>query len=179
MEKIDKNPSGKQSIYWTRVTSGAEPIKLPMSVTIDSNVSPKIPPCFHLTGKGTKHKKTGKIILEKRTDGKLYANNVEVIRYYSPKQKVGEYIQGHDLRKELNDRRILNASILDALYMNPHLIPDDWKIGYSYFWGTIFRGVYGILYVECLCWSGFKWSWNYRQLNESWSGVNSAAMLAD
>lgn len=155
-----------------------QPAPLPMSITIDADLNPNVPSDLYLTGKGTEHRKMGKITLEKREDGKLYANGIEVVRYLSPNQQNGKTIQGHKLRKELKDKQVLNACILDALLANPQLIPDDWKTGVTYFWGTIFRDAIGFLYVGCLFWSGGRWNWDYNWLGHGWGSDRPAASLA-
>ena len=139
-----------------------------MSIIVDCDANPKIPSGLYLTGEGTEHRKMGKITLEKREDGKLYANGKEVVRHLSSKQENGKSIQGHKLRKELKDMQVLNACIMDALLANPQLIPDEWKSGYTYFWGTAFRDVDGCLYVEGLYWRGGQWDWRYGGLGSDW-----------
>ena len=61
-------------------------VPLPMSIVINADLNPNVPSGLYLTGEGTEHRKMGTIVLEKREDGKLYANGVEVVRYLSPKQ---------------------------------------------------------------------------------------------
>ena len=122
-----------------------QPAPLPMFIVIDGDLNPNVPSGLYLTGDGTEHRKMGKITLEKREDGKLYANGVEVVRYLSPNQQNGKSIQGHKLRKELKDVQVLNACIMDALLANPQLILDEWKTGYTYFLGTTFRDAGGDL----------------------------------
>ena len=109
---------------------------LSMSIIVDCDANPNIPSGLYLTGEGTEHRKMGKITLEKRDDGKLYANGKEVVRDLSPNQKNGKTIQGHKLRKELKDVQVLNACIMDALLANPQLIPDEWKIRLHLFLGN-------------------------------------------
>jgi len=149
-----------------------------MSIIVDCDANPKIRSGLYLTGEGTEHRKMGKITLEKREDGKLYANGKEVVRHLSPNQTNGKAIQGHKLRKELKDMQVLNACIMDALLANPQLIPDEWKSGYTYFWGTTFRIANGDLCVEYLCWSGDWWVWGYSWLDDGWDSNDPAASLA-
>jgi len=151
---------------------------LPISIVIDGDLNPNVPSGLYLTGEGTEHRKMGKITLEKRTDGKLYANAVKVVRYLSPNQQKGKSSQGHKLRKELKDKQVLNACIMDALLANPQLIPDEWKTGCTYFWGTTFRRALGSLYVECLYWRDGQWHWGYRWLGSDWDSSRPAAVLA-
>ena len=158
--------------------STPKPELAPMSIWVDCDLDPRIPSGLYLTGEGTEHHKMGTILLEKRTDGKLYANGREVVRYLSPNQQNGKTIQGHKLRKELKNKQVLNACILDALLANPQLIPDDWKTGVTYFWGTIFRSADGSLYVECLYWVGSRWDWSFSWLGHGWGSNNPAASLA-
>ena len=169
-------PNGESSPI---VQPQLEPAPLPMSIIVNCDVNPRVPSGLYLDGEGTEHRKMGEAVtLEKRADGKLYANGKEVIRYRSRKQQGGSYIQGHKLRKELADVQVLNACILDALLANPQLIPEEWKSGYTYFWGTIFRNAGGYLYVRCLYWDGSRWDWSYDWLGNDWYEDNPAACLA-
>lgn len=156
-----------------------QPTPLPMSIEIDDDHNPNIPSGLFLTGEGTEHQKMGEVTLEKRADGKLYANGKEVVRYRSRKQQGGS-IQGHKLRKELKDNKVqvLNACIMDALRANPQLIPDEWKDGCTFFWGTIFRGADGYSYVVYLCWDGVRWDWRGNWLGYGWYSGDPAASLA-
>ena len=155
-----------------------QPAPLPMSIVINADLNPNVPSGLYLTGEGTEHRKMGLITLEKRADGKLYANSKEVVRYLSPNQQNDKVIQGHKLSKELKDKQVLNACILDALLANPQLIPDEWKSGYAYFWGTTFRDARGLLYVECLDWDGDRWRWSCGWLGSGWNSNDPAASLA-
>ncbi len=163
---------------WTNGDAKPQTALLPMSIVIDGDLNPKIPSGLYLTGEGTEHRKMGKITLEKRADGKLYANGKEVVRYLSSKQKDGKYIQGHKLHKELKDKQVLNACILDALLANTQLIPDEWRAGYTYFWGTIFCSAGGNLCVGDLCWRGDGWNWYCSWLAHDWNDLDPAASLA-
>jgi len=155
-----------------------EPAPLPMSIVVDCDLDPRVPSGLYLTGDGTEHRKMGQITLEKRPNGKLYANGREVVRYLSPKQQNDKTIGGHKLRNELKGKQALNACILDALLANQQLIPEEWKKGFTYFWGTIFRGALGNLYVGCLCWYDGRWHWHDRWLVRDWDDVEPAALLA-
>jgi len=126
------------------------------------------------------HRKMGKVKLEKR-DGKLYANGQEVVRHLSKNQKNGIMIGGHKLRQELVDMKgkiFLNACILDYLLKHPELIPEEWKKGVTYFWGTIFRRSDGSLFVADLRWFGGGWGWDDRWLDYAWGDDEPAACLA-
>ena len=99
----------------------------PIEHIVDCDTNPRIPKGPYLKGKGTEHQKMGKIRLEKREDGKLYANGVEVVPYLSPNQQDGNTITGHELRKELEEKQVLNACVGWYLLAYPKLIPDDWN----------------------------------------------------
>lgn len=146
---------------------------------VDCDVLPNIPSGFFLESEGTEHRKTGKMTLEKRADGKFYANGVKVVRYLSPNQKNGKVIQGYKLRTELKKKQVLNACILDALLAHQKLIPDEWKIGHTYFWGTIFRDADGNLLVPSLSRDGDGWYWDCDWLDNDWFGYEPAASLAN
>jgi hypothetical protein len=149
-----------------------------MPIEINADLNPHTPSGLYLADAGTEHRKMGKITLEKRADGRLYANGVEVVRYLSPNQKNGKSIRGVELRAELKDKKVLNACILDCLYANPHLIPDEWKTGYTYFWGTRFRDAWGSLYVKSIYCVADRWDWSCRWIGSKWHDECPAAVLA-
>lgn len=125
----------------------------------------------------------GWVIVEKRPDG-LYINGHKVSLHLSKRQMCGKWLKGHELREELTGKPVLNANILDALYQNPHLIPEEWKkdedgnIRYIFFWGTIYRASDDRLCVRCLCFHGGAWYRDYSWLGDVWSGDRPAALLA-
>jgi hypothetical protein len=112
-----------------------------------------------------------------KKQGKLAWDPSKIELYFSEKQKTG-VILGNDLRKELEDKPVLNASVLDYLLKHQDLIPEEWKGKYVYFWGTIFRDALGGLFVGCLYWNGGTWNWNYNWLDNDWNEDGPAASLA-
>ena len=94
-------------------------------------------------------------------------------------QKSGR-IEGNKLRKELELAKepVLNANVLDYLLANPHLIPEEWKGKYVFFWGTIYRASIGGLCVRCLHWHGDEWYWNCLWLGNDWHDDYPAALRA-
>lgn len=96
------------------------------------------------------------VMVEKHIPGGLWKWNSKIPFYLSKKQKNGT-INGHDLRKELDGKPVLNANVLDYLLAHPELIPEEWKNKYIFFWGTIYRSSGGGFYVRCLSWSGSRW----------------------
>lgn len=85
--------------------------------------------------------------------------------YLSAAQKNGS-IEGNKLRKELVGKPVLNANALDDLLANPHLIPEEWKDKYVFFWGTVYRISDGDLFVRFLYWDVGGW-----YSSSSWLGV--------
>ncbi len=116
---------------------------------IDTNRIPNLP----FDGATTEsHGKSGKMVLDFS----------KLDFYLADEQKNGSII-GHELRKKLKNKSVMNACVLDHLLENPQLIPEEWKkdangnTRYIFFWGTIFRDSDGDLYVRYLCWSGGEW----------------------
>ena len=110
--------------------------------------------------------------------GQLVFDHAKVTLYLSNKQQNGGYISGNDLRKELRRKRTLNANVLDYLLKNPHLIPEEWKGKYIFFWGTIYRYSDGGLCVRYLCFHGGGWRWLYGWLDVWWYGGDPAVAQA-
>ena len=137
---------------------------------IDCDADPFIPEGWRVE----EHKKSGSF----KWDPK------QVQFYLSELQRKGKPIKGNKLRKELAGKPVLNANVLDYLLKHPHLIPEEWKektngyTTYIFFWGTIYRGPYGYLYVRSLCWYGGGWSWGYDWLGHDWHADYPAALRA-
>lgn len=93
-------------------------------------------------------------------------------------QRRGKWMKGYVLRKELEGQPVMNANVLDYLLAQPHLIPEEWKGKYVFFWGTIYRNADGNLYVRCLFWGGDRWSWGARWLDDDWYDGDPAALRA-
>lgn len=140
---------------------------------VDCDATPKTPSGWKID----EHRPMGQVTLENR-NGKLFANGKEVVRFLSPNQNNGRTIRGHELRKELADKPVLNACVRDYLLEHPGLIPEDWKQGITYFWGTIYRNSDGYLYVTCLHWNGDRWRWDYYWLDGDWYASEPAAVVA-
>jgi hypothetical protein len=98
--------------------------------------------------------------------------------YLSKKQTGGKCVVGNELRKELADKPVLNANVLDFILAHLELIPEEWKGKYIYFWGTVYRSPDGSLYVRFLYWSGGRWNWDCYWLGNDWRGSSPAALSA-
>ena len=98
---------------------------------------------------------------EHQKGGQFNWDASKVSLYLSDAQKSGKCIEGNKLREELAGKPVLNANVLDDLLANPHLIPEEWKEKYVFFWGTIYRHLDECLCVRCLCWTDPKWRWRY------------------
>ncbi len=116
--------------------------------------------------------------VEEHKKGGLFKFDPSKISFYlSKKQKKGS-IGGHDLSKDLADKPVMNANVLDYLLAHPELIPEEWKGKYIFFWGTIYRGSNGYLYVRGLYWNGSKWSWGCDWLDYDFASDNPAALAS-
>lgn len=101
----------------------------------------------------------------------------KVSLYLSEKQKSG-LIKGNELRKELANKPVLNANVLDYLLAHPELIPEEWKGKYIFFWGTIYLGSDGFLRVRCLSWGDDRWYWVGHWLEDGWDDDYPTAVSA-
>jgi hypothetical protein len=130
---------------------------------IDCDVNPFIP--------------DGWSVEEHKKGGMFKFNPEKISLYLSKKQKKGS-IGGYDLRKELSDKPVMNANVLDYLLAHPELIPEEWKGKYIFFWGTIYRDSDGRLDVRCLGWSGSEWRWGCNWLDLGFDSVSPAALAS-
>lgn len=117
-------------------------------------------------------------VKEHRKGGLWKWDEKYVILHLSKFQKKGGISTGNDLRKELENKPVLNANVLDYLLAHPHLIPEKWKGKSIFFWGTIYRDPDGDLNVRYLCWGGDGWCWRWRWLQSGWLEHCPAALRA-
>lgn len=125
----------------------------------------------------------GWFVEEHQKGGQWKFDPKQVNFYLSKGQQGGKTIEGNKLRKELAKKPVFNANVLDYLFANPHLIPEDWKkdengnTRYIFFWGTVYRSRGGYLFVRYLCWDGGAWYWGC-WLDDDWDGFSPAALRA-
>lgn len=115
--------------------------------------------------------------LPNRVRGKIVFDPKKTLLFLSEKQKT-DFILGHDLRKELADKSVLGANVLDYLLAHTELIPEEWKGKSVFFWGTIYRGSDGGLCVRYLDRRGSRWDWRYRWLGHDFRSDGPAVLLA-
>jgi hypothetical protein len=116
--------------------------------------------------------------VEEHQKGGQFKWNTSVSLHLSDSQKKGKWIKGEELRKELKGKPVYNANVLDYLLANPHLIPEEWKGKYVFFWGTIYRSSGGSLCVRYLCWHVGMWHCGHHWLGDRWHGIHPAAVPA-
>lgn len=114
---------------------------------------------------------------EHKKGGLFKFDPAKISLYLSKKQKKGS-TGGNDLRKELAGKSVMNANVLDYLLAHPELIPKRWKGKAIFFWGTIYRGSDGDLYVRYLYWLGSEWDWSYDWLDGGFGSLSSAALAS-
>jgi len=115
-------------------------------------------------------------IVEHREMGEIEWNPNNVELHLEPEQKE-DVIKGKELHKRLQNKPVLNATVLEYLFENQELIPEEWKGKYIYFWGTIYRGSSGSLCVRYLYFRGGQWDWYCGWLDRGWSGSDPAAVF--
>jgi hypothetical protein len=117
-------------------------------------------------------------VVEEHCPGGQWEFNAAKIELFLTKEQTKGSVVGNDLRKELKDKEVLNANVLDYLLAHPELIPDAWKDKAVFFWGTIYRRSDGRLYVRCLGWGGDKWDWYDYWLDSRFGSRNPAAVAS-
>ena len=86
-------------------------------------------------------------------------------------------MNGQLLQRELRDKRVLNACVLDALLEYPQFIPAAFRPFKIYFWGTLFQDGSGRTYVACIAWNGERWERGIRSLDSGFSAKELAACV--
>ena len=121
---------------------------------------------------------------EHRKTGIWKWDPAKVAFHLSKRQERGSFIEGNKLLKELEEKPVLNANVLDYLLAHQELIPESWKkdengnIRYIFFWGTIYRRSGGRLGVRYLYWDGCRWHWDCGWLAGGFRDQNPAALRA-
>lgn len=102
-------------------------------------------------------------VVKHSRDGKLEWDPEEIQLCLSSKQQdsSGGWITGNDLHEEFKGKPALNANVLDYLLEpeNQHLIPEEWKDKFVFFWGTVYRDNTGLRCVRYLRWNSGRWNW--------------------
>ena len=109
--------------------------------------------------------------------GKLCRFNPDIFLYLSEFQQ-GRHITGYDLKKELKDKKVLSANVLDYLLKHAKRIPSEWKDKKIYFWGTIYQNSCHDTYVRYLFWTGARWSSGRELLSNEFASSDFAAIAA-
>lgn len=97
-------------------------------------------------------------------------------------QRIGSWLMGYNLMNMLagQGQVVYGAQLSDFYLEHPELFPEGLKDrGWIFFWGTIYLGEGGRLYVRCLSWNGTMCVSAYRPLIEGWCGNDPAAVSAN
>lgn len=147
-----------------KVQLGLSEIK-PNPLAIDCDADPLLP-------------NRGWRVEEHRKCGVIVWDSAKVGLYLSKHQKGDESIEGNKLRKELVDKFVLNANVLDYLLAHPDLIPGDWRGTAIFFWGTIYGDSFSNRYVRCLRWDGRRWGQDHSWLGSAFCSRYGPAVVA-
>lgn len=90
--------------------------------------------------------------VEEHIKGGEFCWNPDKVELYLCDEQKGGVIEGNKLRKLLKGKPVLNACVLDYLFANPQLIPEEWRGKSVFFWGTIYRDSSGRSFVPYLYW---------------------------
>ncbi|MEK7646965.1 MAG: hypothetical protein AAB378_01150 [Patescibacteria group bacterium] len=136
---------------------------------IDCDAVPMIPKGLHIEEKDQ---------LAGRVRGQITFDPTKITLYLSEKQQNGRIIEGHKFLKELANKAVYTANVLDYLLAHQELIPESWKDKAVFFFGTVYRDLDGGLYVRYLVWDGKQWYSDYGWLDDGWSSNGPAALHA-
>jgi len=125
----------------------------------------------------------GRLTVKEHKKGGLFKWNPAQVQFYlSGRQIHGKRIDGNEIYKEVKDKQIFNANLLDYLLDNQHLIPEEWKLDkqgrtrYICFWGTIYRNSDDLMFVRYIYWHEVTWVWSYYELSGNRGLQDCAAM---
>lgn len=149
------------------VLRGRSEIRL-IEYIVDFDVGPMTPQGFEIRPEDQ---------INGRRNGKWIFSRKELSLHLAKKQKYGRTLVGNDLKDELDREPVMGAQLLDFYLRKPHLIPEEWKRKSVFFWGTIYRGTNGCLYVRYLYWDGAAWDSDYLWLARNF-GCRRPALVA-
>lgn len=144
------------------------------TLMVNLDAAPKLP----FGGATVESHTTGGWVRVQRLNDGLYVDGRKVALYLSEqlfeRRKGRMLIRSYEFRYELTGKPVLNANILDALYENINMIPEDYKrneadkIRFICFWETIYRDPYAdVRLVRGLYFLGGIWRCDY-----NWFGGN-------
>jgi len=116
-------------------------------------------------------------IVEHRKHGSLRWRASDVALWSSARQGAGNPIGGNDLRRQLQGKPVLNATVLDYLFEHPDLIPPSWEGQCVFFWGTVYRRHSGLA-VRALVLKDGVLNFISRRLSLKWFPGSPAAIFA-
>jgi hypothetical protein len=149
--------------FFTSLLNGVLHIKeLCQSRVVDSNKLPFVQKGVWVD----KHIGNGDVVWHKNKFAKLL--------YPLESQKEEDLITGIDFQKEIMQRPVMNATVLDWLLENPSCIPSEWKGKKIFFWGTIYRDGYDELFVRYLDQTCSRLSWSLFPVSHVLDGVSYA-----
>jgi hypothetical protein len=164
-----ENPKALQIALRGALCPSAKETPAAADHVIDLNADPFVP--------------KGCTVEEHQKGGQFKWDATKMTLYLSKEQQDGKWIKGNKLREELRAHNpcnysAFNANLLDYLLKHQHLIPEDWKGKYVFFWGTVYRRPDGTPCVRCLYCGGRVWLWDVDWLGGGWSDSGPAAVPA-
>lgn len=103
--------------------------------------------------------------------GKFKFDPSKIILYFNTNESI---VRGPDFEKELKDKLIFNANLLDYLLAHPGLIPEEWKGERIHFWGTICVSPGGERCIRYLFYRGRdQWGWGCDPINRNFFNCGS------
>lgn len=115
--------------------------------------------------------------LSKEQKAGIYGHDLNLPLCLSEEYKKERGISGHDLRRELSDKLVMNANLLDYLLKYEDFIPAEWSEKSIFFWGTIYRNEDGCLCVRYLRETGSGWHSSFCLLDEYFASDDYAAIM--
>lgn len=138
---------------------------------IDFNSTPVCPPGLTIAPDSEQ--------IASRVRGKRNLSEIRVGLHLDDGQTNGRWLGGYDLKAKLEGQPVLGAQLLDFYLEHPDLIPEDWKKkGWIFFWGTIYHGASGSLYVRYFAWNGTGWYSGCHRFDGTWNDSGPAAVSA-
>lgn len=115
--------------------------------------------------------------LRNRVRGQFVLDPAKVRLHLCSNQQRSKTIKGINLFRELANKPVLPANVLDYYLAHPELIPEEYKGKNVYFWGTIYCSSQGnnlcVRYLYCV---GGRYRSHYSWLDEEFGDCRPAAV---
>lgn len=119
-------------------------------------------------------------VAEHAEHGPFTWNPLRIRLHRTQEQRADPSTLGSAVQAGLEGKRVANATMLDYLLDNQHIVPETWHNGRNvsiFFWGTLYSNKNGFTCVRCMRWTDDRWIGDLGWLDLPWRRDYYAALL--